>query len=122
MAGPARRIAGTCYFKIDGQQLELEAKLTVSIASVAREGQAGLSGVAGYVEKPQVPYIEGAFFVTSGFPMATIEKMTSGTITAELGNGTTAVLSEAWFAGNIEVDAAAGTVGLKFEGLSGQWI
>lgn len=117
-----KRIAGVCYVKVDGEQLELEGSLTCSLDFSEKEGLAGLSGVAGYKETPVVPYIEGDFFVPPGFPLAKLRDLTDATITAELANGMTGVLSGAWLAGKVEVDAAEGKAKLKFEGVKGEWI
>ena len=116
------RIAGTCFVSVDGVQLELGGKVSVSLDASEKEGLAGLSGVAGFKEVPRVPYIDVEAFVPKDFPMA---KLTSGedmTITADLANGTSGVLTGAWLAGATEVDAAEGKVNLKFEGKSGKWI
>ena len=116
------RIAGTCFVSVDGVQLELGGKVSLSLDASEKEGLAGLSGVAGYKETPRVPYIDIECFVPNDFPMS---KLTSGddmTITADLANGTSGVLSGAWLAGATEVDAAEGKTNLKFEGKSGKWI
>ena len=112
-----KRIAGVAYIKGDGDQLELSGKLTCNIMMTEKEGVSGLSGPVGYKETPRIPTIEGDFFVTPAFPMEKIANLKDATITAELANGTTAVLSQAWLSGTIEVDAAEGTTSLKFEGI-----
>lgn len=117
-----KRIGGVAYIKVDGDQLELSGKLTCNIMMTEKEGQSGLSGPVGYKETPRVPTIEGDFFVPPGFPMKALESMAEGTVTAELANGMTAVLSGAWLSGTIEVDAAEGTTSLTFEGIEGKWI
>lgn len=35
-----KRLAGTCYFKVDGQQLELQGNLEFPMAKVTRETMA----------------------------------------------------------------------------------
>lgn len=116
------RIAGTCFVSVDGVQLELGGKISLSLDASEKEGLAGLSGVAGYKETPRVPFIDLEAFVPKDFPMA---KLTAGedmTITADLANGMSGVLSNAWLAGATEVDGAEGKTNLKFEGKSGKWI
>jgi uncharacterized protein YlzI (FlbEa/FlbD family) len=114
-----KRLAGTAYFKIDGNQYSLGGSLTVSIDGTEREGKAGLSGVAGFSEKPRVPFIEGEFFLTETLSLPEIEAITDTTVTAELANGKTYLLREAWSAGAREANAAEGTVEIRFEGMSG---
>lgn len=113
------RIAGTAYVKVDGNQYTLSGSLTVSPDSLEREGLAGLSGVAGYKEMPRVPFIEGEFFTTAGLSLTAIQAITNATVTAELANGKTYVLRNAWTAGAREVNAAEGTVTIRFEGMEG---
>lgn len=118
----AKPIGGTAYISVDGEQLSLGGTLTVSISPTEREGQAGLSGPAGYIERPRVPYIEGEFLIPAGFPLEKIEAMTAGTVTAELATGRVAVLSEAWFVGPLDLNAAEGKSTIRFEGIKGEWV
>ena len=114
------KIAGTAYVKADGKQYTLGGSLTVSVNEFTREGQAGLSGVAGYIEKPKVPYIECEMLTTKEFSSQELEGITDATITAELVNGKTYLLSNAWQAGDIEINAAEGTTTIRFEGMKGK--
>lgn len=115
-----KRIAGTAYVKVDGAQYSLSGSLTVSVDSVEREGKAGLSGVAGYSEMPRVPFIEGEFYLTADLSLKAVEAFTDVTVTAELANGKTYVLRNAWTAGAREANAADGTVTIRFEGMAGE--
>lgn len=120
MAG--QRIAGTAFLKADGAQYLLAGSLTVSIDNLERDGKAGLSGVAGYGEAPRVPFIEGEVFLTADLSTATLLAMTNVTVTAELANGRTYVLSNAWTAKARELNAADGTTTVRFEGMRGREI
>jgi len=113
------RIAGTAYIKVDGNQYTLAGTLTVSPDILTREGLAGLSGVAGYKETPRVPFIEGEFFATENLSLPALQAITNATVTAELANGKTYVLRNAWTAGARELNAAEGTVSVRFEGMEG---
>lgn len=118
----ADRIAGTCYVKVDGEQIEVAGSVTVSISMFEKEGLSGLTGVAGYKETPRIPFIEVEAYLVPGFPVTKLEKTNNATVTAELANGQVAVLSGAWLAGAIEAKAEEGTTTLKFQGLEGKWI
>ena len=43
-----KRLAGTCYFKVDGQQLELQGNLEFPMAKVTRETMASTGGPVGF--------------------------------------------------------------------------
>ena len=60
-----KRIAGTCYIKVDGQQLELEGSLEFPLSQVVRESKVASGRVVGFGETKVVPYISGNFFVPS---------------------------------------------------------
>ncbi|WP_299377298.1 phage tail tube protein [uncultured Kiloniella sp.] len=114
-----KRIAGTAFVKVDSKQYTLAGSITVSTDEAEREGLSGLSGVAGFKETPRVPFIEGEFFATDDLSLKAIEAITDSTVTAELANGKTYVLRNAWTAGARELDGAEGTLSIKFEGISG---
>lgn len=118
MAAPANRIAGVCYVKAGAVQLTLGGSVTVSPSSIEREGKAGLSGVAGYTERPRVPYIEVEGQTPPDFHAEAFEAVRDETVTAELANGRTYVLRNAWLSGALEINAADGTFTAKFEGMS----
>ncbi|PCJ68202.1 MAG: phage tail protein [Rhodobiaceae bacterium] len=112
------KIGGTAFIAYDGNQLQLAGDMTVSPDDVEREGKAGLSGVAGFTETNRVPFIEGTFFTVPELSITEISEITDATVTAELGNGRSYVLRNAWVAGTRELNVADGTVGIKFEGVS----
>jgi hypothetical protein len=115
-----KMIAGTAYIKVDGKQYTLGGSLTIAINEFTREGLAGLSGTAGYKETPQVQSREGEFYTTDEFSVKELSGIVNATVTAELANGKTYILSEAWQSGDIEVDAAGGTCTIRFEGMRGR--
>jgi len=113
-----KRIAGTACIKVDGVQLALRGTLTVMPASVTREGIAGLDGVHGYKESPRIPSIEINVTKTADLKLAALAGWKGKTVTAECGDGTIYVLSDAFVSGDVSLDGAEGTVGVKFEGAS----
>ena len=50
-----KRLAGTCYFKVDGQQLELQGNLEFPMAKVTRETMASTGGPVGFKETIATP-------------------------------------------------------------------
>ncbi|WP_207458655.1 phage tail tube protein [Azospirillum sp. SYSU D00513] len=112
-----KKVAGTCYLKVDGTQYALRGGLTVSPDAFEREGIAGMDGVHGYKETPRVPSIAADLTDTDGLSLERLLAITNATVTAELANGKTYVLREAWTKGAHELDAAEGQVSVTFEGV-----
>lgn len=114
-----KRLAGTCYFKVDGQQLELQGNLEFPMTTVSRETLLSTGGPVGYKETLGAPYIQGDFIVTTDFPVDLLMESESMTITAECANGMVYTLSDAWLVGDAAYKPVDGTITLKFEGLDG---
>ena len=77
-----KRLAGTCYFKVDGEQLELQGDLEFPFNSVTRETMASTTGVVGFKETVTVPYVAGTFIVPESFPVSKLMESTAMTIPA----------------------------------------
>ncbi len=114
----AKAFAGTCYLKVDGAQLALQGDWKVQPNDVERTGVAGPSGVIGFTEKYVVPTIEGTLADGGGVSVQGLAAITASTVTLELVNGKTYILSGAWWAGASPVDAVEGKITVKFEGLA----
>lgn len=114
-----KRLAGTCYFKVEGQQLELQGNLEFPMTTVSRETMLSTGGPVGYKETKVAPYIAGDFIVTADFPVETLMQSESMTITAECANGMVYTLSDAWLVGEAAFKPQDGTTSLRFEGLDG---
>ena len=112
------RIAGVCFLKVDGQQYNLKGNLKITFSQSVRTGVAGQDGVHGFTEAPSVPYIEADLSDLGGMSLQTLAGVSNATVTAELANGKTYVLRQAWFSGEITANAADGTTPVKFEGMS----
>jgi len=110
------RIAGIAYIKVNGQQFPLRGNFTVTPTDVERTGIAGQDGFHGYSEMPRVPSIEGDITTLPGLSIENLQSMTNETVTAELANGTTYVLREAFTAGVREINAQEGSVRVRWEG------
>jgi hypothetical protein len=117
----AKRVAGVCYIKVDGAQLEVAGDIEVPLAQVKRETVMGVFGPVGYKETSLEPYIKLSAVVRSDFPLATIIGNTSLTITAELANGWVYTLSDAFLTGEPSIKVSDGTVDLEFGGMKGQF-
>lgn len=116
-----KRIGGTCYIKVDGEQLELSGGIECPGMDVKREAVMAATGVAGYKETAVKPYIKGTFFVPANFPLDTLRTNTSLTITAELSNGKVYTLSDGFVENEMPIKSEDGTADIEFAGLKGIW-
>ncbi len=115
------RIAGTCYIKVDGEQLELSGGVEIPMAATKKERKSSSTGVVGYAETVQEPYIKGTFYVPSDFPREKLEQSDNMTITVELANGKVYTQSESWVEGEMVMKSEEGTVDIEFSGKKGIW-
>jgi len=115
------RVAGICYIKVDGEQLEVSGSVECPNLSVVRETVMGTNGPAGFKETAQRPFVKVAAVLVSGFPRAKLEKATDMTVTAEFPNGDVYTLSGAYLEGESTAKADDGTTELEFGGKKGIW-
>lgn len=113
----AERIAGICYFKVDGHQYSVRGNMKVQPLDTKKTGIAGSDGVHGFKEEFQTPYIDLDITDRGSLSMKTLQSYKNVTVTAELANGKTYVLRNAWYAGEGEIDGSEGKTTAKFEGL-----
>jgi len=114
----AQRIAGIAFLKVDGAIYPLRGNFTVSPSSLERAGLSGQDFVHGYSEMPRVPFIEGDVSLAPDLSTDTVEQVTNATVTAELANGKTYVLREAWCRSALELNTREGQMRVRFEGVS----
>jgi hypothetical protein len=115
-----KKIAGTCFVKVNGQQLELQGNVEFPLTSVQRETLLSTTGVAGYKETVVAPYVSGDFIVPAGFPIEDIKENTAQTITVECANGMVYTLSDAYAVDTIAYKPIDGTLTIKWEGMNGE--
>lgn len=115
---PQGAIAGTAYLKYDSGMLPLKGNLTVSSSAVERTGIAGQDYVHGYQELPRVQYIEADVSTLPELSVTDLDNVIDATVTAELVNGRTYVLRNAWVKGPIDINTHDGQFRIRFEGLS----
>ena len=116
------RLGGIFYLKINGKIYQAgEGAFTFSLGGVKREAKLSSSGVAGFIAKPLVPYIEGELILSKHLDMADLKDAENVTVTLDLYNGQTFILSEAFFVGEGEV-STEGTIKIRFEGKKGELV
>ena len=111
------KVAGTCYINVDGTQLVVNGAVTVPLTDVIRETiKPGY-----YSENDRTPYVALDAIIDQDFPIDQIKNGTDMTVTAELANGKTYVLSGAYLVEEPEYSADDGTASLRFEGSVGRF-
>lgn len=115
------RIAGTCYIKVDGEQLEVKGSVEVPLSDKKRENVMGLNGSAGFKEMAQEPYVNLTALFTSNFPLSKVTTGTDMTVTAELANGKVYTLTGAFLTDPGPVKVDDGEIELKFSGSLGEF-
>lgn len=114
----AQRIAGVAFLKVDGTLYPLRGNFTVSPSSIERAGIAGQDYIHGFSELPRIPVISGDVSLVQDLSMDDVENIKQATVTAELANGKTYVLREAWCTGALELQTREGQTRITFQGVS----
>ena len=109
------RRAGVIYLKINGEMQDAKGGFTYNLGYPQREAIIGSDGVHGFKETPQVAFIEGAVTDRPDLKLADFARLDDGTVTLELANGKTIVLTEAWFAGEGAVTTEEAEIAVRFE-------
>lgn len=112
-----QKIAGTCYVKVDGQQLVLTGAVEAPLNKSTRE-----TVVKGYFkEEDTVPFVKAEVAVPKGTNMAAITGATNATVTVEFANGSVYTLSGAYLVGEVNYSSDEGKASLEWNGTEGDW-
>ena len=115
------KVAGTCFFKIDGVQYSLRGNLTITGGNVHRESVVGQDGYHGFKEVPEVASIQADLTHQPNIDLNILNNFQNVTVTAELINGAVATLHNAVQMNHISLNAEDGKLTVKFEGPSLEW-
>ncbi len=113
------RIGGKIYLKIDGELLRAKGAFTYGLGKPHRESVIGADGtIQGYKEAGTVPFIEGEITDHIDFSMESLADLTDSTVTLELANGKSMVLSSAFSVNNdgLTGQTEEGNIPVRFEG------
>lgn len=114
----ASRVGGTLFVAANGVRLSVKGNWSINPGRPKREGVVGMDQVHGYKETPQVPFIEGEITAMPELDVVAVLELRDATVTAELANGQTAVLRDAWQAAEGTMQTEEGNLPVRFEGLS----
>ncbi len=112
-----KKVAGTCYVKVDGNQLVLSGAVEAPLNKVTRE-----TIVKGYYkEEDAVPFLKVEALGVKESDFQSIAAGTNMTVTAEFANGSVYTLSGAYIIGEANYSSDEGKVSLEFNGTEGDW-
>ena len=111
-----RRLGGIIAVKADGVQFRAKGAWDYNLGEPQKKMIAGSDGVHGFSEKPQVPFIEGAFSDSDEVDMKAVRAIRDATITLTLANGKIISLNEAIEASEGNVNTEEGEAEVRFEG------
>lgn len=117
----SKRVAGICYIKIDGVQLDVSGGIECPLQETKKEIVMSSTGPSGYKEEATEQYVKLTAIFKDNFPLDAVTNGTGMTVTAEFPNGKTYTLSDATCVEDVIAKSADGTVDLKFSGLKGTW-
>lgn len=112
-----QKVAGTCYIKVDGEQLVITGGVEVPLSKVKRE-----TVVPGYFkEEDRAPFTKVDAVMTPDFPITKLVNGTNMTVTTEFKTGRSYVLSGGYLVDEVNVTGDDGKVSLNFDGIAGDW-
>lgn len=112
-----QKVAGTSFVKVDGAQLTLQGGHEVPLSDKKRE-----TVVPGFYKEEDLPgFVKVSVVHTPDFPRKQLVEGRDMTVTSELANGKTYVLSQAYLVGEPSNKSDDGTVELEFNGV-GKWL
>jgi len=116
------KVAGTCFFKVNGTQYSLRGNMTISLGGFEREPVVGLDQFHGIMEKPRASFIECDVTDTADLDLKVLENLENVTVTCELINGKVAILRNAYQTTALELKAEDGSLTVKFQAPEGEWL
>lgn len=112
-----QRKGGLIQLQVNGVLQDCKGNFSFGLGSSKKEAIVGSDRVHGYMEKPQVPFVEGEITDRGSLDLASLFATSDATVTLSLANGKTVVLQSAWYAGDGVGNTEEGSVPVRFEGL-----
>ncbi len=117
-----QRRAGIIQFNINGELYDAKGSFSYNLGRAKREAIIGADTVHGFMEKPQVAFIEGEITDRGNLDLNALVSMTGATATLQLANGKVVALRDAWYAGDGTGHSDEGNIDVRFEGASAEEI
>jgi hypothetical protein len=116
----SQRKGGIIQVQVAGVMQDARGNFTYNLGRHKREAVVGSDAVHGFMEKPQVAFIEGEITDRVTLDLGALLETEDATITLALANGKVIVLRDAWYAGEGTGNTEEGNIGVRFEGKSGE--
>ena len=115
------RISGTFYLKINNKLLHASGEFSFSQGIPKREAVLSSNSHVGYREEQTTAFVEGDL-IDKDINHTELFNTVDATITLELANGKTFVLSNAYCCGDTKASTDGKIAGIRFEGSKGEII
>lgn len=115
----SQRRGGLIQLTIDGILHDCKGNFSYNPGRPKKEAIVGSDAVHGYMEKPQVAFIEGEITDRGTLDLAALVSISNATVSLSLANGKAFVLRDGWFAAEGTANTEEGNIAVRFEGISG---
>lgn len=112
------RKAGIATLTVDGAPYDVVSELAYQAAKVKRETLINQSGIGGYSEMPQAPYISATIRDAGDLTVSAMNLLTSSVLVLTLANGKTVYGDNMWNTECEAVNTQEGTFSIRFDGLN----
>lgn len=116
----ARPVGGIIRISANGERFDAKGEFTYNLGTPKREAVIGEDGVHGYMEKPQVAFLEGAITDRGTLDYKALTNLRDATVVCELANGRAIAYRDAWFAGEGSAKTREGEVSVRFEAIDAE--
>jgi len=109
-------LTGRAFITAAGKRLASKPGAKLGFGNIERTAEVVDAGVAGYREKPTVPYVECTIPHDSSISLRELADMIDVTISFDTDSKKSFVVRNGWLAKSLELDG--GDLALRFEGMS----
>lgn len=113
-----QRKGGIIQVQTGGVIQDAKGNFTYNLGAPLRSAIVGTDAVHGYMEKPQVAFIEGELTDRGDLDLRALVTAKDITVTLTLANGKVVTLRDAWFAAEGTGNSEEGNIGVRWEGKS----
>lgn len=107
---------GLIQLTANGVLYDCKGEFTGNLGRPLRKAIVGADAVHGYMEEPQVAFIEGKITDRGNLDLDALVTMTDASIMLTLANGKVLALRDAWYAGDGSVTTNEGEISVRWEG------